>query len=162
MNEDFQHLLDYAQQLMLFLQEFRDEMSPQQSESLSMVLQQVLEIIEVVGQEQQGGGQPVPPPEVPPLTNSYPSSNVNSFSFDDKTGKLFVKFNGKDNRDDGPVYQYSGLSPFIFDLFRKGAVPARTNGSNKWGNWWKGKVPSVGASLYTLISSQNFPYQKVA
>jgi len=98
----------------------------------------------------------------PELNESMPSSNVESFGYDDKTGRLLVRFLGKHPDPHGPIYGYSGVPKQIFDLFRKGAVPARTNGKNKWGSWWKGKVPSLGASMFTLIKEGGYPYQKLS
>lgn len=104
---------------------------------------------------------PIAPPE-PPIEPGMPSSNVEGFAYDDKTGKLLVRFLGQHPNRNGPIYAYEGVPKQIFDLFQKGAVPARTDGQNKWGKWWKGKVPSLGASLYTLIKTQNYPYQKIS
>lgn len=99
-------------------------------------------------------------PELEP--GGMPSSNVNSFGYDPENKRLLVKFNGKDERDTGPVYGYDNVPKVIFDLFQSGAVPARTDGRNKWGRWWKGKVPSLGASLYTLIAQGQYPYQRLS
>ena len=68
----------------------------------------------------------------------------------------------KDDRDGGPIYGYDGVPKVIYDLFQSGSIPARTNGQNRWGKWWKGKVPSLGASLYTLISQGQYPYQRLS
>ena len=130
------------------------------SSDLKALLVQVME--HVANRIQQLRGQENLPVEVPNLEPSYPSSNINSFSYDKDTGKLFVKFQGDYPQQNGPVYQYGGVPPQIFELFRKGAVPARTDGKNKWGKWWKGKNPSMGASMYTLIKQGAYPYQKVA
>lgn len=97
-----------------------------------------------------------------PLKESMPSSNIHSYGYDDQSGELRVKFNGSNERDAGPVYSFSGVPPQIFDLFRKGAVPARSKGQNKWGKWWVGKRPSSGASFYTLIREAGYPYKKIA
>jgi len=99
-------------------------------------------------------------PEVPPA--QMPSSNVYGFNFDEDSGKLLVKFQGNDGLGQGPVYEYGGVPRVIFELFKRGAIPARTDGQNKWGKWWKGKVPSLGASMYTLIKNGGYPYQRVA
>ena len=101
-------------------------------------------------------------PQEPPLNQSMPSSNVHSFGYDPENERLLVKFQGNDGEGEGPVYGYGGVPKNIFDLFRQGAIPARTNGQNKWGKWWKGKVPSLGASLYTLIKNGGYPYQKLS
>jgi hypothetical protein len=101
----------------------------------------------------------VPEPKKP---EGIGSSNVHSFGYDDKTGKLLVKFQGDYPQENGPVYGYEGVPKNIFELFKQGAIPARTDGKNKWGQWWKGKVPSLGASLYTLIKNGGYPYQKLS
>lgn len=95
------------------------------------------------------------------LTPAMPSSNVEGFAYDDKTEKLLVRFLGKYPNRNGPIYGYEGVPKIIFDLFRKGSVPARTDGKNKWGKWWKGKVPSIGASLYTLVKNGPYPYKRL-
>jgi KTSC domain len=84
------------------------------------------------------------------------SSNIYGFSYDQNSGTLKVRFQG-----DG-VYQYQGIPPYIFNIFQKGAVPAKTSGTNNYGAWWKGKNPSLGAAFYDLIRSGPYPYQKVA
>lgn len=84
------------------------------------------------------------------------SSNIWGFSYDPASNKLAVRFQG-----DG-IYEYSNVPPQIFELFQNGAVPAKTEGSNQYGSWWKGKTPSLGAALYELIKSKGYPYQKVA
>lgn len=111
---------------------------------------------------------PEPPPQpptggpVPPLDKAMPSSNIHSFAYDKNSGKLYVKFQGDYPSNNGNVYEYTGIPENIFSLFKKGAVPARTDGQNKWGKWWKGKVPSIGASLYTLIKEQGYQYRKIS
>jgi hypothetical protein len=102
---------------------------------------------------------PISPPEI---TAGMPSSNVEGFAYDDKTNRLYVRFLGKHPNRNGPIYSYEGVPPVMFDLFRRGAVPARTDGQNKWGKWWKGKVPSLGASVYTLLKLGRFPYQRLS
>ncbi len=105
--------------------------------------------------------QPSTQEQQKPQTAGMPSSNVEGFAYDDKRGRLLVRFLGKYPQRNGPVYAYGGVPKQIFDLFQKGAVPARTDGQNKWGKWWKGKVPSLGASLFTLIKQQGYPYQRL-
>lgn len=95
------------------------------------------------------------------LSRPMPSSNVHSFGYDDKAQRLLVKFQGDFPQQNGPVYSYEGVPKVIFDMFQRGAIPARTDGQNKWGSWWKGKVPSLGASLYTLIKNGPYPYQRL-
>jgi len=83
------------------------------------------------------------------------SSNIYGFSYDPRSSVLRVKFQG-----DG-IYEYEGVPPAIFKVFQSGAIPAKTSGSNQYGNWWIGKNPSLGASFYQLIRDR-FPYQKVS
>lgn len=107
-------------------------------------------------------GEEALPPQIPPLEPSIPSSNVDSFAYDNKNQKLFVRFLGKYPNRNGPIYSYDNVPSVIFDLFEKGSIPARTDGKNKWGRWWKGKVPSIGASLYTLLKNGPYPYQRLS
>lgn len=98
----------------------------------------------------------------PQLGAGAPSSNIHSFGYDENNGRLLVKFQGDYPQENGPVYAYGGVPKQIFDLFQRGAVPARTDGQNKWGRWWRGKTPSLGASLFTLIKNGPYPYQKLS
>lgn len=104
---------------------------------------------------------PLTPPEKISLSRPMPSSNVHSFGYDPKNERLLVKFQGDYPDQNGPVYGYDKVPKQIFDMFQKGAIPARTDGQNKWGKWWKGKVPSLGASLYTLIKQGGYQYQRL-
>lgn len=115
----------------------------------------------------QGAGEAptAPPPSgptgEPPLTQAMPSSNVEGFGYDEENGRLLVRFLGKHPDPNGPIYAYEGVPKVIFDIFRKGGVPAMTDGHNKWGQWWRGKKPSIGAALYHLIKIQGYPYQRL-
>lgn len=128
---------------------------------LAETLSNLVERIDQATDEERAGFS-INGPTEPPIEQGMPSSNVEGFAYDDKSGKLFVRFLGEHPNRNGPIYAYSGVPKQIFDLFQKGAVPARTDGKNKWGKWWKGKVPSLGASLYTLIKTQNYPYQRMS
>lgn len=83
------------------------------------------------------------------------SSNVWGFKYNPKTGKLLVKFNS------GSIYKYEGVPLPVFKIFASGAIPAKTDGQNKWGRWWVGKSPSIGASLFSLIKMGGYPYTKL-
>lgn len=149
-------LIQYAQLLMDFLQTTGGGINIESQQALGQMLQSILQIIQEQGQQEA----PIPTPQQP-LTEAMPSSNVEGFAYDDKTGKLLVRFLGKHPNRNGPIYAYGGVPRVIFDLFQKGAVPARTDGKNAWGRWFKGKNPSMGASMYTLIKQVGYPYQKV-
>lgn len=84
------------------------------------------------------------------------SSNIFGFQYEPRSGTLRVKFQG-----DG-VYEYGGVPPEIFKMFQRGAIPAKTDGENEYGKWWRGKTPSLGGSMYALIKMGGYPYHKVA
>ncbi len=90
------------------------------------------------------------------------SSNVFGFKYDPKSGRLLVKFQGNKGSGEGPIYQYDGVPPNVYKTFAAGAVPARTSGQNKWGRWWRGKSPSLGAAMYSLIKMGGYPYRKLS
>ena len=92
----------------------------------------------------------------------HPSSNINAFQYDPKSGRLLVKFMGKDVADAGPTYSYSGVPEYIFDIFKRGAVAPKTSGKNKWHTWRRGVTPSHGAAMYALIKAGKFPYQRLS
>ena len=138
-----------------------DELDDETMLALSELLNAASARLDQMQQEPVEGMEPnIPQPE-PQLNPSMPSSNIHSFGYDEDTGRLLVKFQGDYPQENGPVYGYGGVPKQIFDLFKKGAIPARTDGKNKWGSWWKGKVPSMGASLYTLIREGGYPYQRL-
>ena len=84
------------------------------------------------------------------------SSNIYGFSYDPRQKKLLVQFNS------GSVYSYDNVPQNIFNIFKNGAIPARTKGKNRWGEWWVGKIPSLGAAFFNAIRSGPYQYQKVA
>lgn len=83
------------------------------------------------------------------------SSNVYGYRFDPLKKRLTVRF------QEGSVYRYEGVPKLIFDMFAHGDGVAKTSGSNRYGRWWKGKNPSLGAALNELIKLGGFPYQKI-
>lgn len=83
------------------------------------------------------------------------SSNVYGFQYDPRSSKLRVRFQG------GSVYDYDGVPPAIFKMFAAGAIPAKTNGGNRYGYYWVGKKPSLGASVNGLLKLGGFSYNKV-
>ncbi len=144
---------------------------------LLALVQQVLESGETIDDEVQGAvaktlellmgriedlKQTPSGPTTEQIQPSGPSSNVEGFAYDPKSNKLLIRFLGDHPNRNGPIYGYDKVPPQIFDLLRKGAVPARTDGKNKWGKWWKGKVPSFGASVFTLIKNGGYNYSRLA
>lgn len=160
-----------AEQLQALLREFQGLVQAvlQSGEVLDdSILGQIAEFMNTIMDriEQQRNENPAegltPETTTKQIEGGMPSSNVEGFAYDDKTGRLLVRFLGDYPNRNGSTYAYGGVPREIFDLFQKGAVPARTDGQNKWGKWWKGKQPSLGASLYTLIKQRNYPYQRVS
>ncbi len=84
------------------------------------------------------------------------SSNIYGFKYDPRTGKLLVRF------QEGNVYAYEGVPQQIYKIFASGAIPAKTKGKNRFGQWWRGKTPSAGASFHALIKQGGYPYQKLS
>lgn len=84
------------------------------------------------------------------------SSTVYGFKYSPRNKRLFVKFQG-----DG-VYKYDNVPSVIAKLFMNGASRAKTQGSNRYGAWWQGKKPSLGAALNQHIKNLGFPYQKIS
>lgn len=144
-----------------------DQAGLMDDDEIASLLVQVMEHVATRIQELRG--QPAQPPGAPPIPPiepttepaNFPSSNINGFNYDYKTGKLLVKFNGREVRDDGPTYSYEGVPRYIYDIFRRGAVPPQTSGRNRWHRWQRGVTPSLGAAMYHLIRT-NYPYQRVA
>lgn len=83
------------------------------------------------------------------------SSNIWGFKYNPKTKRLLVRFQG------GSTYGYEGVPLEIFNIFSNGAIPAKTTGRNQYGEWWRGKMPSLGAAFYELIRLGGFPYQRL-
>lgn len=85
-----------------------------------------------------------------------PSSNVYGFQYNPRTKEMLVRFNS------GSIYHYEGVPEYVFRLFQQGAAPAKTSGKNEYGQWWRGKSPSLGAAFAEYIRNKPFPYQRVA
>lgn len=83
------------------------------------------------------------------------SSNVYGSRYDPKSQKLHVRFNS------GSVYEYDGVPSYVFNAFRHGSAPATTRGHNRWGTWWRGKQPSLGASLNEYIKKAGYAYRRL-
>lgn len=166
MNPDILAILETVQIFMDYLAQNGGSLNREAQDQLANFIQESIAFVEDYNQMQQQQAQPeIPiPPQQPPedLEQAMPSSNISAFAYDNTNNRLLVQFLGKHPNRNGPIYSYSGVPHQIFELFRRGAIPARTEGRNAWGSWWKGKVPSAGASMYTLIKTAGYPYQRVA
>ena len=155
MDEFIQLIRDLMQEVEENIDEFDDE----ELEAIHLFIQKALAFIQQeAGQSQQAA--PLEAAQVP--TAPYPSSNIFGFNYNPEDKKLMIKFMGKDIADGGPVYSYDGVPPYMFDIIKRGAVAPKTSGKNKYHEWYKGKTPSHGASVYALIKQGGFPYQQVA
>lgn len=156
-----EELVQYFEMLLQYAENNAQNLNQASQQALAQLISMFQELIMQMSQQNQS--PPIPPgPSVDQIEPGMPSSNVAGFAYDDKNQRLLVQFLGKHPDRNGSIYAYSGVPTQIFELFRQGAVPARTNGKNRWGRWWKGKVPSLGASLYTLLKTQNYPYQRLS
>lgn len=97
----------------------------------------------------------------PPVIDGIPhadlnSSNIWGANYDQKSGKMRVRFQG------GAEYEYDGVPANIFNAFIKGNASAKTKGQNQYGRWWPQKNPSLGAAMNQYIKAGKFAYRRVA
>lgn len=149
-------LVEYAQLLMNFLQQSGASLNADSQRALGSMLQNILQVIE---QQSQVGLQP-PTPE---LDNApFASAQINAFKYDPKRQELFIKYQDKYPGQNGPVYRYSEVPAFIYNIFARGAVGPLTTGKNAWHAWKQGVTPSLGAAANALIKAGGFAYQRVS
>ncbi len=151
-------LLGLVSQLLDYINANANNFNAETKTALSDFLAEVMQFIEEQSQQPAEGLTPQAQPQLE--TGTYPSSNINAFKYDYDTGKLLVQFHDKDNPA-GAIYAYEGVPKFIYDTFRKGGVPPKTSGRNKYHEWVRGVTPSLGAAMYHLIRT-NYPYQRVS
>ncbi len=83
------------------------------------------------------------------------SSNIWGTAYDPRSGKMRVRFQG------GSEYEYDGVPANIYRAFTKGNASAKTKGKNRYGQWWVGKNPSLGAAMNQYIKAGKFNYRKI-
>jgi len=103
----------------------------------------------------------VSPPGIPITqdgiqSSDLESSNIWGYKYNPRNRRLLVRFNS------GSIYGYDNVPQGIFDIFKQGAVPAKTNGQNQFGKWWQGKQPSLGAAFYQMVRMGGYPYQRLS
>lgn len=159
MNEEkIEEIKNALRQILQMISERNQPMKEQLKNALMQLVEHVSNRIQQL-REEEVPAQAFQKPNIP---QGIPSSNVAGMGYDKKTGNLQVQFLGKYPNRQGPVYQYPNIPPVIAELLQSGAIPARTDGQNKWGKWWKGKVPSAGASVFTLLKNKNVPFQRLS
>jgi len=148
-------LLQGIQQVIQSGEELSDEFQSQLAKTLGILVER----IDQLQDENPVEGLHPQQPELQP--GPFPSSNVNSFKYDPKSQRLFVKFHGKDSAEAGPIYSYEKVPEHIFDIFRRGAVAPKTSGKNQYHQWFEGVTPSLGASMNALIKAGGYPFKKL-
>lgn len=87
-------------------------------------------------------------------TSKPSSSNVKQILYNDETRDLVIQFRS------GDIYTYPDVDFTEFGIIFNGAGICRTSGENKWGSWYVGKTPSVGAAVYNTLVKNNHPYRR--
>jgi hypothetical protein len=82
--------------------------------------------------------------------SSPDSSNVKKIMYQDETKEMVIQFNS------GDIYTYYDVDFALFQEIFNGAGICRTEGSNRWGSWFIGKTPSVGAAVNQLLDGTRY------
>lgn len=149
-------LIEYFQLLLEYADANIGKLNPESQAALAQMIQQFGQLIEELGRQTTG----TPIPDLP--TADYPSSNVNGYKYDPESGDMLVQFHGPYPNAAGPIYKYSGVQPFVFDIIRRGAVGPKTSGKNRYHQWFKGVTPSHGASVNALLKAGGYNYQRLS
>lgn len=160
MEEQIQQLKDLLLDIMQMVADHEEPLSQEMKEMVIQAIDHLSSRILELSQQQEGNIEP--PPQAPlRMQRGMPSAQVHSFDYDPQNQDLYVRFQDRFPAQNGPVYKYSGVPEDVFSVFRRGAVPPRTTGSNRWHAWKKGVMPSLGAALNTLVKGGGFPYQRL-
>lgn len=89
------------------------------------------------------------------LQSDLKSSVIRYTDYSPKSQTAKVVFNN------GHTYVYKNVSEDVYQNFTKADTPAKTEGENKYGMWWKGKNPSLGASFNQHIKKGGYEYKRV-
>lgn len=83
------------------------------------------------------------------------SSNVDSYRYNDVNGTLDITFNSGDR------YRYYNITDQEFEEIILGVAVAQTTGSNEYGSWFAGKIPSVGAAIWRFLRDAGKRYTRL-
>jgi len=164
MEERIEQLKNVLREIMQMVADRGEPLSPEIKQLLGQVIEHITNRILEIRQQEIGQqeGNVEPPPQAPlKMQRGMPSAQVHSFDYDPENQDLYVRFQDRFPAQNGPVYKYAGVPEDVFSIFRRGAVPPRTTGSNKWHAWKKGVMPSLGAALNALIKGGGYDYQRV-
>lgn len=84
------------------------------------------------------------------------SSNVKGYRYNTEDQTLIIEFN------DGSKYLYEFVDFEQFQSIARGDAVCRTTGSNKYGSWFEGKTPSVGAAIWRWLIDKGQMYLKLS
>lgn len=86
--------------------------------------------------------------------SSPASSNVDKILYNDETREMVIRFNN------GVYYTYYDIDFEQFQEIFSGNGICRTEGESRWGAWWVGKTPSVGAAVYERLVRTRARYSR--
>ncbi len=82
------------------------------------------------------------------------SSNVRKIMYNDELKEMYIQFQDKS------VYTYFNVSFQLFLDVSGGKATCITSGENKYGAWYVGKTPSVGAAVHRWLIKKGVSYKK--
>ena len=82
------------------------------------------------------------------------SSNVKRLMYNSDNMELTVEFHN------GEIYTYEDVMFSEFEDILIGNGICKTDGKNKYGEWYVGKSPSVGAALYEVLVEGSIPFRR--
>lgn len=82
------------------------------------------------------------------------SANVKKIMYNDETKEMFIQFQDKS------IYTYYNVSMNLFLDVSGGRATCITSGENKYGSWYVGKTPSVGAAVHKFLVKSGIKYKK--
>lgn len=88
--------------------------------------------------------------------NRVKSSNVKNWEYDTEQNILTIEFN------DGSKYLYEFIDYQEFLDVVEGNAVCKTSGKNKFGEWFIGKTPSVGAAIHEYLIQTGKFYTKLS
>jgi len=87
--------------------------------------------------------------------NTPVSSNVKKIMYNDESKDLVIQF-WRHNE----IYTYFNVDFQTFLDISGGNAVCLTSGKSKWGSWYEGKSPSVGAAVHKFLVNKGVSYVK--